>query len=143
MNKYIKKPIPIEAKQFLLVLQECDPEQCFLDFTILKDDKGFYLTIPTPEGNHRADLGDWIAKGYSSKQGYHYWPIKPDYFAENYTTFITPQKTSPDREKLADILYEISHNEYGDAQNLYDLSLHIDRLKIADAIISNWEDIAK
>ena len=87
MNKYIKKPIPIEAEQFLLVLQECEPEQCFLDFKILKDDKGFYLTIPTPEGNHRADLGDWIVKGYSSKLGYHYWPVKPDYFSENYIDF--------------------------------------------------------
>ena len=91
MNKYIKKPIPIEAEQFLLVMQECEPEQCFLGYTILKDDKGFYLTIPTPEGNHRADLGDWIVKGYSSKLGIHYWPVKPDYFSENYVPFGTSQ----------------------------------------------------
>ena len=99
MDKYIKKPIPIEAVQFQLLIQPCEPEQCFLDFKIQKDDKGYFLTIPTPEGNHRADVGDWIAKGYSSKQGYHYWPIKPDYFEENYSKFSSPKSEESDCDK--------------------------------------------
>lgn len=88
-DKYIKKPIPIEANKFIPLFDPFEPEQCFLGFKILQDKQGFYLTIPTPEGNHRADAGDWIAKGYSSKLGFHYWPIKPDYFEENYIKFTT------------------------------------------------------
>ena len=42
------------------------------------------ITIPTPEGDVVALHGDWVAKGYSSKLGTHFWPIKPDYMRENY-----------------------------------------------------------
>ena len=31
-----------------------------------------------------ANEGDWIMKGHSSKQGIHFWPVKPDYFDEHY-----------------------------------------------------------
>ena len=37
-------------------------------------------------------------------------------------------------EYIADGLYEISHNEYGDAKSIYDLSLHTERMEIALAI---------
>jgi hypothetical protein len=42
------------------------------------------LRIFTLEGTMSAAVGDWIIKGYSTQQGYHYWPVKPDYFDENY-----------------------------------------------------------
>jgi hypothetical protein len=39
-----------------------------------------YLTIPTLEGDHRANIGDWIIKGVKGE----FYPIKPDIFAETY-----------------------------------------------------------
>jgi len=40
--------------------------------------------IDTPEGGHIVCPGDWIVEGCTTKLGIHHWPVKPDYFAENY-----------------------------------------------------------
>ncbi len=39
--------------------------------------------------------------------------------------------------KLDDVLYELSHNEYGDAKSKYDLSLYTDRFELTNAIIKS------
>jgi len=40
--------------------------------------------IDTLEGGHIVCPGDWIVEGYTTELGVHHWPVKPDYFAENY-----------------------------------------------------------
>ncbi len=44
------------------------------------------------------------------------------------------QYSLPSDSDLHDILYDLSHNEYGDAQSKYDLSFAVDRQLIVDAI---------
>lgn len=90
--KFRKKPIVIEAVQFSNKLTEMGNKQKMLDlFGDFKDwrivqEKGWetILFIQTLEGEMSAKEGDWIIKGVSSKQGVHFWPVKPDYFEENY-----------------------------------------------------------
>lgn len=45
---------------------------------------GEYGLCKTKEGDLYVTPGDWIMKGYSKELGWHYWPVKPDYFNENY-----------------------------------------------------------
>jgi len=42
------------------------------------------LIIPTEEGELTASAGDFIVKGYTEALGWHYWPVKEDFFNENY-----------------------------------------------------------
>lgn len=39
-----------------------------------------YLVIKTLEGNHRADIGDWIIRGVAGE----FYPCKPDIFKASY-----------------------------------------------------------
>ena len=80
MAKYRKKPVLIEAVQWLgqrslghihEFVQDCDRE------VLIDNDQ---LIIPTLEGDHKANLGDWIIKGV---QGELY-PCKPDIFEATY-----------------------------------------------------------
>ena len=78
--KYKKKPIIIEAEQFVVWdLKKIPP---FVDlhgvkFPIYKD---CTIVIPTLEGRHIASNLDWIIKGI---QGELY-PCKPDIFEKTY-----------------------------------------------------------
>lgn len=54
----------------------------WFDYVYHVIDNGF--TIKTIEGDLVAKMGDWILKGESKDQGVHFWPVKPDYFKENY-----------------------------------------------------------
>ena len=80
--KYRKKPIIITAEQFAVTegTDVSDGKLMFMEFPIKKDSDGYYLTIPTLEGNHRANNGDYIITGV---QGERY-PCKPDIFKETY-----------------------------------------------------------
>ena len=51
-----------------------------MEYPIHGDKKGYYITIPTLEGNHRADEGDWIITGVKGKV----YPCKPDIFEMTY-----------------------------------------------------------
>ncbi len=86
MSKWRKKPIVIEAVQFVWntwtemrqhigagLLEDGKPEAKM-------DDTKWQLFIPTLEGLMTADEGDWIIKGV---QGELY-PVKPDIFAATY-----------------------------------------------------------
>jgi hypothetical protein len=79
MPLYRKKPVTIQADQFTGTADAAG-EQSFLGFPILNDERGPHLIIPTLEGTHRADPGDWIITGVKGEQ----YPCKPDVFALTY-----------------------------------------------------------
>jgi hypothetical protein len=86
MAKYRKKPVVIEAEQFNLNGAAAtdgtlvQTSQMFMEFPVLVDGRGYHLSIPTLEGNHRADPGDWIIMGVKGEK----YPCKPDIFAATY-----------------------------------------------------------
>ena len=86
MAKYRKKPVVIEAEQFRIPEANGQPAvvdigtAMFMEWPIKQDDKGYYLTIPTLEGDHRADYGDWIITGVKGEK----YPCKPDIFEATY-----------------------------------------------------------
>ena len=80
-EKYRKKPIAIEAvrfeKPYWKVTEFCPT------LTLLKGGNGRlvrFATIPTLEGDMRAELGDWIIKGVQGE----FYPCKPDIFEATY-----------------------------------------------------------
>lgn len=88
MPHFRKKPITVEARQFLN-----DSSNCVLLHWINEGQKAIgrsraiwfknKLIIPTPEGVHTASPGDWIIRGVS---GEHY-PCEPDIFDTTYEPF--------------------------------------------------------
>lgn len=75
--KFRKKPVVIEAKQFNGSQGKYD---MFMEFPIEHDECGEHITIPTLEGNHRADVGDWVITGVKGEL----YPCKPDIFEMTY-----------------------------------------------------------
>jgi hypothetical protein len=48
-------------------------------------DGGIFLKTPESNGETQlASFGDFIVKAYSEKLGWHFYPVKPDYFYDNY-----------------------------------------------------------
>lgn len=84
MGKYRKKPVVIEAEQFIPEPTAPAPlyktEKMFMEYPVWSDDKGPHLKIQTLEGEHRADPGDWIITGVKGER----YPCKPDIFAATY-----------------------------------------------------------
>lgn len=82
MGKYRKKPVIVEAVRFTFetadIVREFCPDAIGLYFDDVK--AAYYLVIPTLEGNHRADEGDYIIKGVNGE----FYPCKPDIFAKTY-----------------------------------------------------------
>ena len=83
MGFYIKRANkPIEAKQLteknqLELMEWCCGKKGY--------DGSILLKTPESDGETQiAVTGDYILKGYSDQQGWHFWPVKPDYFIENY-----------------------------------------------------------
>jgi hypothetical protein len=80
MNRFRKKPVEIEARQFdkndsgLSLLDWCGGE-VFNDAV-----DGTCILINTPEGQMKAVDGDWIIKGVKGE----FYPCKPDIFAATY-----------------------------------------------------------
>jgi hypothetical protein len=83
MPFYIKKSVkPIEAKQLTELNREELMEWC-------SGSKGLdgSIRLKTPESDGETQVavtGDFIVKGYSEDLGWHFWPVKPSYFNENY-----------------------------------------------------------
>lgn len=76
--KFRKKPVVIEAVQWT-----GENKVEIIKFTNRKVILTFeedYLIIPTLEGNHKANKGDWIIKGVKGE----FYPCKPAIFAETY-----------------------------------------------------------
>ncbi len=87
MPKFRKKPVVIEARQYLNDASSFElvgwvnegqykrgPE---VPFSTWKNGK---LTIPTLEGDHIANVGDWIIEGVQGE----FYPIKDAIFKETY-----------------------------------------------------------
>ena len=81
--KFRKKPVVIEAMQIMMPNQ---PEDILKFCPTAKlcgtGDVGQkkWMEIPTLEGIHRADYGDWIIKGVQGE----FYPCKPDIFEQTY-----------------------------------------------------------
>lgn len=78
MSKYRKKPVVIDAVQFI-------PTDTVNVLTFLEGCTGWHMTgkaivIPTLEGDMLASPGDWIIKGIKGE----FYPCKPDIFAATY-----------------------------------------------------------
>ena len=84
MGKYRKKPVVIDAIQLppkgdynLDDFHAWCEEVGFEEFESGRDET---LIIPTLEGDHTAQPGDWIIKGVAGE----FYPCKPDIFAATY-----------------------------------------------------------
>ena len=76
--KFRKKPVVIEAINWNGDKQKI--KSFFGDFDDWFFNKYDQLVINTLEGNHRANLGDWIIKGVKGE----FYPCKPDIFEQTY-----------------------------------------------------------
>lgn len=83
--KFRKKPVEIEAKQFILgtttkseMLEFCPEANIGAHIDNEKDVRWF--VIHTLEGDHNVTDGDWIIKGVKGE----FYPCKPDIFALTY-----------------------------------------------------------
>jgi hypothetical protein len=81
-----KKPVVIEAYQFNNFAGSAGERPRWLIDAVEAGTVWYqggekpYLTIQTLEGQHRADLGDWIIKGVKGEL----YPCKPEIFAMTY-----------------------------------------------------------
>ena len=81
MKKYRKKPVVIEAVEYT-----GQNVQYILDIINLTSDRTAFLDeeknliIKTLEGNHKANINDYIIKGIHGE----YYPCKPDIFMKTY-----------------------------------------------------------
>jgi hypothetical protein len=83
MAFYIKKSVkPIEAKE----LTESNRDEIMAWCNGKRElDGGVILKTPeSGQGTQVANTGDFIVKGYTEELGWHFWPVKPSYFHENY-----------------------------------------------------------
>ena len=86
MKQYRKKPVVIEAVQFLddeswsEVARWCGGRPGSQAKPSDPDDVAVWLEIPTLEGVMRANVGDWIIRGIRGE----FYPCKPDIFTETY-----------------------------------------------------------
>lgn len=91
MNKYRKKPVVIEALQFTRnnweEIQTFTQGQAHTLTIERRMDGKCTCIIPTLEGEHIANEGDWIIKGVQGE----YYPCKPDIFEQTYEKDSHPQ----------------------------------------------------
>jgi len=85
MSKFRKKPVEIEARQFFNDGSSYDLIQWINEgqYAIGREFatwQNYRIMVPTLEGQHIADPGDWIIRGV---KGEHY-PCKPDIFEATY-----------------------------------------------------------
>jgi hypothetical protein len=77
MAKYRKKPIVIEAEQYL----EGDHDLPFVEEGVLDYDEDTHRQqVHTPEGWLTVSHGDWIIRGVKGE----FYPCKPDVFEATY-----------------------------------------------------------
>ncbi len=81
--KFRKKPVVIEAQQFLA----SQPLPFFLHGAVCFDNGRWY--VETLEGPLTVSEGDWIIRGVKGE----FYPCKPDIFAATYEPAIGPQET--------------------------------------------------
>jgi hypothetical protein len=83
-NKYRKKPVVVEAIQFIDVFSDVFvfvSEKDHFEFPVYVTDSGDkVLRIKTLEGEMAANKGDWIIRGVNGE----FYPCKPDIFQKTY-----------------------------------------------------------
>jgi hypothetical protein len=77
--KFRKKPVVIDAVQFNPT-RPAKMGDAFEGFPVEWDERGVFVIIPTLEGKHRCDSGDWLITGIKGEK----YPCKPDIFAATY-----------------------------------------------------------
>lgn len=83
MAKYRKKPVVIEAVQFLgesEPIREFVAMRCNINFGLDADGNCAEVLIPTLEGTMTAQVRDWIIMGVNGE----FYPCKPDIFEKTY-----------------------------------------------------------
>ena len=82
IQKYRKKPVVIEALQFLDTVERLEELANFIsEFGVsYKDRENPKLIINTLEGELEASVGDYIIRGVHGE----FYPCKPDIFKETY-----------------------------------------------------------
>ena len=87
--KYIKKPVEIEAVQFIDTPERISEIAEFVDTDLrvnYEDKDNPYIPIETLEGTMKASVGDYINKGVKGE----FYPCKPDIFEATYDCVGTP-----------------------------------------------------
>ncbi len=92
VRKFKKKPIVVEAIQFITDAQFNNTEECiqFTEGTAYRDcdrdEEGVfdYLVIPTPEGDMSCTHGDWIIKEPFPTDDRRFYPCKEKMFWKTY-----------------------------------------------------------
>ena len=88
--KFRKKPVVIDAVQWTGT--NVNEMEAFLGSypheLHHESDEGFSLTIHTLEGDHFANVGDYIIRGVQGE----FYPCKPDIFQETYEPYEEPPK---------------------------------------------------
>lgn len=83
MKKFRKKPVVIEATQLTdnnFRSLDSIPINDVFTWKAGNDEEGFYVSIPTLEGEMKARNNDWIIRGIQGE----YYPIKNNIFLETY-----------------------------------------------------------
>lgn len=85
MPKFRKKPVVIEARQFVTSNEADDVNMNALVGWIITSGgdathNGTNIFIQTLEGEHRADVGDWIIRGVARE----FYPCKNSIFEDTY-----------------------------------------------------------
>lgn len=125
MNKYIKKPIEIEAIKWNG--QNFGEIAVFCKDILLADTNKDELLIKTLEGNMIASLGDYIIKGVKGE----FYPCKPDIFEKTYTNknsenIVLVELSKKELTHLINdtisYIYRIKKNVFGDLSFGVDIS---------------------
>lgn len=86
MPMFRKKPVQIEARQFVggkghkALLNWINEHAKERAFAVTDRGRVDFLVIPTLEGEHRANIGDWIIKGVAGE----FYTCKPEIFEATY-----------------------------------------------------------
>jgi hypothetical protein len=98
VNRFVKKPVVIEAMQFNDRKQVEDFEK-WMGEMLTTEYENSVVVISTLEGDMRANVGDWIIKGIRGE----FYPCKPDIFEQTYDP-VPEIKPGPVDQSLLDQL---------------------------------------
>ena len=80
IQKFRKKPVVIEAEQFVIQDKNKIPPFITIQGVTFPVTKECTITIPTLEGHHIASNLDWVIKGVNGEL----YPCKPNIFEKTY-----------------------------------------------------------